>query len=99
MSITTIVITGGPSAGKTTALSWVQNAFTKLGYTVLFVPETATEFIGGGVALEDGVVAEHRREGDGCGGHRRGGEDCEEEERVFHVFPGMSMMERDGIWR
>jgi CYTH domain-containing protein len=31
-------------------LSWIQNAFTKLGYTVLFVPETATELIGGGVA-------------------------------------------------
>ena len=48
--ITKIVITGGPSAGKTTALSWIQNAFTKLGYTVLFVPETATELITGGVA-------------------------------------------------
>ncbi len=45
-----IVITGGPSAGKTTGLSWIQNEFTKLGYTVLFVPETATELIGGGVA-------------------------------------------------
>ncbi len=45
-----IVITGGPCAGKTTAMSWIQNAFTSLGYTVLFVPETATEFIGGGVA-------------------------------------------------
>ena len=50
MEIRKIVITGGPSAGKTTGLSWVQNAFAKLGYTVLFVPETATEFIGGGVA-------------------------------------------------
>ncbi len=48
--ITKIVITGGPCAGKTTAMSWIQNAFTSLGYTVLFVPETATEFIGGGVA-------------------------------------------------
>ena len=43
MKLTKIVITGGPSAGKTTAMSWVQNAFSKLGYTVLFVPETATE--------------------------------------------------------
>ena len=24
-----IVITGGPSAGKTTAMSWIQNAFTQ----------------------------------------------------------------------
>ena len=45
-----IVITGGPSAGKTTGLSWIQSEFTKLGYTVLFVPETATELISGGVA-------------------------------------------------
>ena len=50
MKLTKIVVTGGPSAGKTTAMSWIQNAFSKLGYTVLFVPETATEFITGGVA-------------------------------------------------
>ena len=37
--ITKIVITGGPCAGKTTAMSWIQNAFTKLGYAVLFVDE------------------------------------------------------------
>ena len=41
MSITKIVITGGPCAGKTTALSWIQNAFIEKGYAVLFVPETA----------------------------------------------------------
>lgn len=45
-----IVITGGPCAGKTTAMSWIQNAFTQRDYTVLFVPETATELITGGVA-------------------------------------------------
>lgn len=50
MNITKIVITGGPCAGKTTAMSWIQNYFTKLGYRVLFVPETATELITGGVA-------------------------------------------------
>ena len=31
-------------------MSWVQNAFTQMGYRVLFVPETATELITGGVA-------------------------------------------------
>lgn len=31
-------------------MSWIQNAFTERGYKVLFVPETATELIGGGVA-------------------------------------------------
>ena len=50
MDITKIVITGGPCAGKTTALSWIQNAFAESEYDVLFVPETATELIGGGVA-------------------------------------------------
>ncbi|MDD5923364.1 MAG: AAA family ATPase [Clostridia bacterium] len=50
MAITKIVITGGPCAGKTTAMSWIQNAFSQQGYTVLFVPETATGLITGGVA-------------------------------------------------
>lgn len=50
MEISKIVITGGPCAGKSTAMSWVQNAFTQMGYTVLFIPETATELISGGVA-------------------------------------------------
>ncbi len=50
MEITKIVITGGPCGGKSTAMTWIQNAFSQIGYTVLFVPETATEFISGGVA-------------------------------------------------
>ena len=50
MKISKIVITGGPCAGKTTAMSWIQNALPQMGYTVLFVPETATELISGGVA-------------------------------------------------
>lgn len=50
MEISKIVITGGPCAGKSTAMSWIQNAFTQKGYRVLFIPETATELISGGVA-------------------------------------------------
>lgn len=50
MDITKIVITGGPCAGKTTALRRIQDAFSKSGYTVLFISETATELITGGVA-------------------------------------------------
>lgn len=50
MQITKIVITGGPCAGKTTAMTWIQKEFEKKGYRVLFVPETATELITGGVA-------------------------------------------------
>ncbi|MBQ9009035.1 MAG: AAA family ATPase [Clostridia bacterium] len=47
--ITKIVITGGPCAGKTTAMSRIRNAFTQRGYRVLIVPETATELITGGI--------------------------------------------------
>ena len=43
-----IVITGGPCAGKTTAMSWIQNAFTQKGWLVLFVDETATQLSSGG---------------------------------------------------
>lgn len=45
-----IVITGGPCAGKTAAAQWIKNELEPLGYCVLFVPETATELICGGVA-------------------------------------------------
>ena len=45
-----IVLTGGPCAGKTSALKAVKERFTKLGFFVIFVPETATEIINSGVA-------------------------------------------------
>lgn len=45
-----VVITGGPCAGKTTAMSWLKKALPQRNYTVLFCPETATELISGGVA-------------------------------------------------
>ena len=48
--ISKIVVTGGPCAGKTTAMIWIQRHFEKLGYAVLFVPECATELILGGIA-------------------------------------------------
>ena len=50
VKITKIVLTGGPCAGKTTALNWIDNYFSKRGYTVLFVPEVATELITNGLA-------------------------------------------------
>ncbi|MBO5955087.1 MAG: AAA family ATPase [Clostridia bacterium] len=48
--ITKIVITGGPCAGKSTALSWIQAEYTKKGYAVIFVPESATELILAGIS-------------------------------------------------
>ena len=50
IKINKIVLTGGPCAGKTTALTWISNYFSKRGYTVLIVPETATELITSGIA-------------------------------------------------
>ena len=48
--ITKIAITGGPGSGKTSVLPYVKNALEAEGYTVLTVPETATELMSGGVA-------------------------------------------------
>jgi CYTH domain-containing protein/thymidylate kinase len=48
-NINMIVITGGPCAGKSTALSWIQNEFAQKGYTVLFINESATELINTGI--------------------------------------------------
>lgn len=50
VKISKIVLTGGPCAGKTTALEWISNYFSKRGYTVLTVNETATELISNGVS-------------------------------------------------
>lgn len=48
MEITKIVLTGGPCAGKSSAMSRIQEEFTSRGYAVLFIPETASELILGG---------------------------------------------------
>lgn len=45
MKIAKIAITGGPCAGKTTGLSFIERVFTKIGYKVVFINETATELI------------------------------------------------------
>jgi len=54
-NISTIVITGGPCAGKSTALSWIQNEFSKRGYHVMFIVESATEIISGGMGRNNFV--------------------------------------------
>lgn len=50
MKISKIVVTGGPCGGKSTGLRWIEESFTAMGYKVLFIAETATELISGGVA-------------------------------------------------
>ena len=51
--ITKIAITGGPCAGKTTALGVIRKMFPQRGYKVITVPEPATEFISNGIAPWD----------------------------------------------
>lgn len=48
-----IVLTGGPCAGKTTALSWIANYFGKVGWRTIIVNEAATELITAGVFPTD----------------------------------------------
>lgn len=51
--LTKIVITGGPCAGKTTAIERVKLYYQNLGYCVLVVAETPTEIIKSGITLEE----------------------------------------------
>ena len=44
-----IVLTGGPCAGKTTALQQIEKEFTERGYHVIIVPEAATLLIQSGI--------------------------------------------------
>ena len=54
--IPVIAITGGPGAGKSTCKPHIIKAFESRGFSVLFVPETATELFESGVRIgEDGV--------------------------------------------
>lgn len=53
--IVKIVITGGPCAGKTTAMSWIQNEFQKMDYDVIFIGEVATELLTSGVNLQNSI--------------------------------------------
>ncbi|MBR2411813.1 MAG: ATP-binding protein [Clostridia bacterium] len=47
-----IVITGGPCGGKTSAMKRLSEAFTEMGYTVIIIPETATELINAGISAK-----------------------------------------------
>ena len=48
--VKTIVITGGPCAGKTSALPRVRDRLERAGYAVVVVPEAATDLILDGIA-------------------------------------------------
>lgn len=55
------VITGGPSAGKTTGLSKLDRVFTDRGYKVIIVAETATEVILSGINPNELPLVEFQR--------------------------------------
>lgn len=46
-----ICLTGGPCAGKTTALAHLTNVLTQLGFRVFCVPEAATLLMKGGAMI------------------------------------------------
>ena len=48
-----IVLTGGPCAGKTTALAKIEQDLKEKGYRVFIVPESATELIKSGISPID----------------------------------------------
>lgn len=50
MIIKKIVISGGPCGGKTSAMEYIKETFSTLGYRVLFIHESASELISGGIA-------------------------------------------------
>ena len=49
--ITRICLTGGPCAGKTTALATLSTVLQQLGFRVLLVPEAATLLMKGGAMI------------------------------------------------
>lgn len=49
MQLWEFVLTGGPCAGKTTAISVIEQVLSKKGFKVIIVAETATELINSGI--------------------------------------------------
>lgn len=46
-----VLFTGGPCAGKTTAMAAINQEFTQLGFKVFVVPEAATLLMKGGAMI------------------------------------------------
>jgi len=54
--ITRICLTGGPCAGKTTALTELSIVLTQMGFRVLLVPEAAKVMKKGGALIPTGAM-------------------------------------------
>lgn len=57
-NIVRICLTGGPCAGKTTAIASIKQDLTQLGMKVLVVPEAATALMNGGAFIVSGKFTE-----------------------------------------
>ncbi len=57
-SVRSLVLTGGPGAGKSTVLALLQKELTSLGFTVFSVPEVARSLYISGVRGAPGVLEE-----------------------------------------
>jgi len=60
INVTRILLTGGPCAGKTTALAAISQDLTQLGYKVLVVPEAATLIMKGGAMIVSSTFTEQQ---------------------------------------
>ena len=60
VNITRILLTGGPCAGKTTAMAAITQDLTQLGYKVLVVPEAATLIMKGGAMIVSSSFTEQQ---------------------------------------
>lgn len=58
VNIIRICITGGPCAGKTTAIAAIKQDLTQLGMKVLVVPEAASALMRGGANIVSGNFTE-----------------------------------------
>ena len=54
--IPTIAFTGGPCAGKSTAIAYLQQKLADYGFTVITITEAATEFILAGLKIGDKLL-------------------------------------------
>ena len=60
INLTRILLTGGPCAGKSTAIAAISQDLTQLGYKVLVVPEAATIIMKGGAMIVSSSFTEQQ---------------------------------------
>ena len=66
MSITRIVLTGGPCAGKSTGLAIVEQRLTNLGYKVIVMDEMPTNVLRSGLTPPNPYALRYRLSNTSC---------------------------------